>query len=277
MFFDVLCLRVFSLSIRDFITLEACPQKRASTEDMCAPTVEQREAWREQSLSWTLSAEQKVKKSKKPDRLSSFSWIHELDHALLLTFGRGISFWSRLEPAENAPELGKLRAGPLEVLSISSDNGPDGYSARWFLKHKFKCMLLDFEDVAHGIHRDEEAAVNACRVLKERLYLNGIHFNLDWGPFGSGAWHQDLIEAAQAYFARADEHDPIFVHLLPRFAADMGMKHELEQPGFRKKAWHFFREQAMKPKGKRLQTSRFGSIVDVGISRMASWTARMAI
>ena len=227
---------------------QAGPQKRGSPEDIDQPTLAERASWREAALAWTKSCDSQMKRGRRQDRLSAFSWIQELDNALALACGRGLAYWSRLSPHPDAPAWGKERAPRLAVVSLSSDNGSDGYCARWFLKHSFRLVLLDFEDVVHGIHRDMENALSSCSVLRERLFLNGIHFNLDWGNFGSGAWHQDIIEAAQSYMSKADEHDPIFASLLPRFARDMGCQHELEQPGFPKKAWQYFINHAMTPK-----------------------------
>ena len=127
-------------------------------EDKTTP--EEREFWRKISEAYTLG--EGVKDSSSLKRRAAFKWILCLDAAIQeVTIGRGIMFWSQLPPhASITNDRLKERANPSDVVGISSDCGPDGYCARWFLLNCMKVLPIVFDDPCHNVMSDELHIMN---------------------------------------------------------------------------------------------------------------------
>ena len=182
--------------------------------------VEEVEEWRNLSYAWMSTAEsgKEPKKVPKPQRLAALSWISAIDHALMTNRGCGLGFWSRLPLIDALEGRCRLRGGPDAVLTLGADNGSDGFAARQFLKYKFKLMLVDFEDIMHGVNCDLRCGLETNKALINYMFMNGLVYNWRWGPWRSSEWHGSVMASTRKFINTAGFEDSLFQSFLPDLA-----------------------------------------------------------
>lgn len=165
-----------------------------------------------------------------------------------------------------------------KVLSLASDQGPDAYCAKWYLKGPMRIALMDFDDPSHGVQADIKQSTLHTQDLWPRLLLNSVAFQVDWGPFASSNWYHKIQESGCAYLQKASCADPLFQWLLPRISKDMGLEDQLDSPDAASQIYEeVFRKAVLAPKGARLQMSRFMALIDVSAERDKTWHSRLAV
>ena len=121
---------------------------------------------------------------------------------------------------------------PLGVINWAADQGSDGFCASWCLLRAMKLQGVRFDDASHRVQNDLRLAIVDTSPLYDQSLLNGIASNMPWGPWHSGAWWQQLQEAARSYFSKANSDDPLFRWLASRIARDYSFEGRLAEPNF---------------------------------------------
>ena len=232
--------------------------------------MEEIEAWRQCSLDFLSGHPEpdKIgapKQQSKKVRIPSFDWLARTDHQLLATLNKGLAFWRRGELKEDAEEVQHQCCSENDVLGISCDRGLDGSCALHFLLYQLRCNIVVFWDFNHDGHNDCINAMKETGDIFQRMLLNGIPFNVHFGPFQSQAWYAQCLEAAQRYLQLAvSEADPLFQHFLPQPMKDNGLEHEVGDPDLAQTIFKTaFQSELLTGMGPKLQFSRWHSITDV--------------
>ena len=157
----------------------------------------------------------KRRRPKPPDRLAAQDYIRALDNSLQKCTGKGLS---RFQCTEEEDVFG----AHAPVLTLTIDQGSDGWAAVWWLCYSAMLRLVFVMDPFHREHNDVLDGVKAAGAWSCVL-LSGMTHNINYGPWEGHAWFHKLLEGLQHYLSFADHHDPLFVALYELICGDLGI------------------------------------------------------
>ena len=156
----------------------------------------------------------------KQQRLAAYDWVRCLDHALLKMFGYGLMAF---EPEEDYMTT-SLKQRPL--LTLSLDQGSDGWAAVWWLTFKARLRLVFTFDPFHREHNDILNAIKQAKCWSAVL-LTGMVHNLVYGPWDGSKWFQAMKDGAVHYFSHCDIDDPLYEAFYMPILADQGVEPDM--------------------------------------------------
>lgn len=215
---------------------------------------------------------------KKKARLASRDWLLRTDKQLQSILGRGLSFWCRSELPEDADGHVHEQAGPNEALGIHADRGPDGSCAAYYLVNELKASVVLFWDFNHDAHNDLVNAMRSTADIYDRMVLNGVAYNVHWGPWSSMAWFRACAEAAGNFAKLATLDDPLYQAMLPQLLHSSGAEEMHYDPEFIQNLFDTnFQQEIFTKMGPKLQFSRYHSIIDVSEWWLPRWGGRLSV
>ncbi len=204
-------------------------------------------------------------------RLAAHDWLVALDSGMKAATGKGLSAF--LPVHAEAPE-GSSAAVALELraqasrgvplLSVSCDQGSDGFSAGQYLLYERALHMVLLMDPSHRVWNDCRVALQRTPGLHAALLKSTLVFNLNMGPFESAAWYQQAKEAMQLYVVHAKgQEDPLWQSLLPHILKDLGAESRVVEPDFLQELWDTLGEcGATELKGTKVSLTRWFNWVD---------------
>ena len=115
----------------------------------------------------------------------------------------------------------RVCSGDLQVLCL--DQGSSGWAAGQYLLHRHQLALRVFGDPFHRIWNDVRGAARQSRAAAWRTMLEmTLVFNLNTGPFGSGAWASTKRDMQQRFLEREGPSSPAFLQYASAMAKDRG-------------------------------------------------------
>ena len=244
---------------------------------------------RRKALAW-ISKEKAVNPLPQLKRLSAWIWLCQLDNALKVATGHGLAdFLSQPPPQpkqrkrkrQEASSSSSATPAPMFVdqgkqLTLSIDQGPDGWSAVNWMLYKAKVRLVVLIDSNHRVWNDLKTSFSDAG-LWTTVLLWGVFFNLNFGPYDGAAWWRVAQEGAEEYSRLASTDCPLLMFLLPLIASQMHDPEDLSDlsdPDFpRKVLEQLWTYRAYSVKGPMLQLSRWMSWLDC----WAFWHRKVAL
>ena len=146
------------------------------------------------------------------------------------------------------------------ILTLSFDQGSDGYCAANFVAYHLPVGILALPDPNHRCWNDAQLALKDCKMWSA-INVMTIVFNADRGPWADARWYQQAKESVSTYITLTrPESCPVWALLFEKIAAERGELHRQAEEGysqeaFRKleNAWHFMSQK-------------------IGMSRWFGWT-----
>jgi hypothetical protein len=103
------------------------------------------------------------------------------------------------------------------------DQGSAGWAAGQYLQHGHKLCVRVFGDPYHRIWNDVRGAARQSRGAAWRTMLEmTLVFNLNTGPFGSGAWAATKRQLQQRFLEQEGPGSPVFGQFASSIAKDRG-------------------------------------------------------
>ncbi len=123
--------------------------------------------------------------------------------------------------SEEMPYEARVRDVPLLVLCL--DQGSPGFAGVHFAVSRLKVNVFAFPDAFHrGPNDVKDATRNSCGGVLRRAMLHGTFlFNLNYGPFGSGAWFREKRAVLNAFLAEESPSSAIFLDFAERIGDDL--------------------------------------------------------
>lgn len=129
------------------------------------------------------------------------------------------------------------------LLTMSLDQGPDGFAAVWFLMNHTRLRMVVIADISHREKNDLKLAIAAAG-YKNVVDETSVCFSLDYGPWDTCAWFRSSVEAAVEMAASLPSNDPMmeYIHSFSRgdtiWQADLaGAIHRAKVPRLRNSRW----------------------------------------
>ena len=251
---------------------EVLPDYVADTTYLDDPVARQehaRSVWAEKARAFlkrkAVTPAEGAERKQKVLRKKSHHMLVCLDHILKVATGVGLRRFQALPcmPPSHWPHL-----------SICSDQGPDMLCSQFFLRYSGDLHLrVSFTpDLAHGWHRDVEAAQRQCGLLTFcRLFLT--IFNLQHAPWESAVRGEVLRCSSLHYF---QEQNPRACPLLARYTAqlveELGVQEHLGSDDLVEVLWtRMSKLPHCHRKGSRVAMSRWGSWIHTAKEFDEAW------
>ena len=157
-------------------------------------------------------------------RKKTYRWVLATDTMLQNMLGKGWLSWRVPDPAEN--EVGSVaplahRFNP--VITVTMDQGGDGWAGAHFMQQKLRVNLLLIGDFSHRVWNDVELALHHSALWRICL-LAIVMLNADHGPWGNAKWWEEAQSGVQEYLRVASTSCPLFQTHLPNIC------HERSEP-----------------------------------------------
>ena len=169
------------------------------------------------------TAEMKASQMERPvkrQRMKAHSALVRLGAALQSHFHFGLVKYR--QPRAVADGVGRPEAWP--HLTIVRDEGSDMLSMCHFLQRGLSYNVSQISDPNHAEWNSLRGALKDVGVWGELLVF-GCVSNLDYAPWGEMRWFAQLREGFSEWVRIADETDPLFLDLLPKYLDDIGELH----------------------------------------------------
>lgn len=177
------------------------------------------EAWRQQAtlfLKGEHKASADIAKRRPRFRLKAFKWLLALDRMLSVSLGVGLRRFLAWE------EHSRPHPRQWQILTVSLDQGSDGWSAVQFLANGLPFGVMALADPSHRCWNDCQLSLKDSQTWGA-VQLMTIVLNLDSGPWRDARWYQQAREAVEAYLKTATpETCPIWQMMFSRVVADRG-------------------------------------------------------
>ena len=113
--------------------------------------------------------------------------------------------------------------GDIPVMCHMMDQGAIGVSAVHHMIVSMHLMVVVFYDYFHRIWNDIKNAAKASKGFFYAIMLKfSLVFNLNYGPFGKGAWFADKQSWQSDLRSKLSHTDPWFQERAPSIATDNG-------------------------------------------------------
>lgn len=215
--------------------------------------IAERVAWRQRAKrAWVqMEATDNCEATSKLHRTKSYTWLLATDHQLWACCDRR---WSHYFLPEES-----CRGPPEEwdTLSVSVDQGADGWQALQYLVYEKRAAVVAMKDPSHRLWRDTWLAVTHAH-LKPLCILLTIVLNADHGPWQDARWYQASREAALTYMKVGGADDSLFERHMEQVAAELGMAHRLGEKGIEQELFETIPEALLRMTAKVAQSRWFG-------------------
>ena len=211
------------------------------------------------------------KKGKTPanqHRSKAGIWLAASHHMLQSATGRGWEQW--LVPEEDPPGFS---ARP--TLTVSIDQGSDGWSAMNFLCRAKRANCLVIPDTSHRLWNDCEAAIKDS-LLWPSCLCGIVLLNLDTGPWSQSKWFSESQQACLEYAEVHTDSCPIFQGLCDRIALEQNLLHLRGSGEYEPRVLDAL-FAAFERKNSRVAMSRWFGYIDSMGSFCKNWSSRLAI
>lgn len=163
-------------------------------------------------------------------------------------------------------------------LSVTADQGSDGFAAIHALQRHFRCNLSYTPDASHGVHRDLMGALRSASLM-EFMLLVMVAMNLQHGPWGDDSrWQQMKESAAQLWAEFTPATCPLWHERGPAIAQEIlepGVAPDGEQL---QKAWEKAASSGLlEKKGYTINLNRFMGVLDGATELLQVWTAKLMV
>ena len=195
-----------------------------------------REDWRQRACQWLQKGHAKGRK--RLHRVASRDLMCALDAQLRQMTGEGL--------ASYVPTTASYAAGgPWPTLTLCCDQASDNQCVNWYLQGKVRASVVCIWDPNHRCWNDVRLSlVNSGLWLLLLLLL--VPLNLTSGPWGTGAFGAQLIEATRALGRVAGPDDALFCRLLPAIARERNEWDDyLSDPGYARRIWRLVETEAV--------------------------------
>ena len=143
-----------------------------------------------------------------------------MGHCLQLLAGRSLLDYQIIK-APGDPYPADPASWP--SLTISIDQGTDGFCAINFLQSHLHCNIFPIHDASHRVWNDAQLALQDCKLWSLMLAFN-IACNCDHGPWSDARFYSEAVESTETYLAMTSAGQcPLFQMLLPKILADKGL------------------------------------------------------
>ena len=246
-----------------------------------APTTAERDTWMQLSHEFLASfADQEVNENEqkhrtlKGQRRKARQFLQALDHGLLTSTGVGLKHFVP-DPLAADTQLDINQPGPLNILSLSIDQGSVGWAASWYAMLHLKAALVLHIDPSHRCHNDLQLAYKASG-LWGHMVLTSILYNFSYGPFDGAAWLEQSKTAAEEFAAHGGPQDELFQSYVGAIARDMGLEDDIGSEGFCENIFsHFVEAECFSKKGPQVKLSRWMSWLDAAAYHDKFWHCRL--
>ena len=168
----------------------------------------------------------------KRERKKAFAWLLAVDNMLKVM---GLGGFGRYIQPKQVCERDKPENWP--ILSISIDQGSDGWTGGHYLLNEMRGGVLVLRDVSHRLFNDVKLACQDSHLWGSLLVLI-ICFNSDHGPWRDARWYQEGKTGAHLYIKSTHPQQcPFFAAYFDKFLAEANMEGDL---GSEEVAQHLF-------------------------------------
>jgi len=168
------------------------------------------------------------------------------------------------------------KQGSQPVLSISLDQGSVGWPALFFLLFRLSLVVVPVSEPPHRVWNDTQLAIEQVRVLRDARHLSTVLFNLNMGPFESGAWWQQVVEGCREYRSMATPADPLFQHFLKDILEERG-EHDMLGDAEHQEQVLASLPAVLANKGSKVPRSRWFHFVDCARAHDRIWSSRALV
>jgi len=268
---------IFSCSLEVLKDMRSDIQAALEVSDKAKIQAE-KEAWRRRaSQAWTdmaadSAAGHDVEMSKKKVyRGKALEWCVAIDHMLWVASGQRLSCFCQNEAqAERPPPK------DWPILTLSIDQGADGWCAAYYLMMAKQCGILLCKDSSHIIWNDVWLSIEHSQ-LKPIFLLLIVVLNTDHGPWKDARWLQTAREGAQAYAAVGGPDDPLFQRHAHNIIREMDLQHRLDEgDALHQEVWESIPECVQHTTTK-VASSRWFGVFDSLERFLPMWSRRLLI
>ena len=215
-----------------------------------------------------LTGDSKKDRPKAPKRFrtKAFKWLLCLDY-MLEQLGVPLSQFALPPLQECLPNQ--------PAITISLDQGSDGWCACNFLAGKLFCILI-LPDPSHRCWNDCRLALQDAGVWSA-VHLLTICFNLDHGPWADARWYQECVEAVHLYTTLTEPSEcPAWQTLYHLIAAESGDSIRMGEDGFEKELFNSL-PMAYNRMSQKVAMARWFGWVDTAASMLKVWHRKLLV
>lgn len=233
----------------------------------------QKVAWRDKAEGFIQdvingSRTRRAEKGENRHRIKTFRWLCATDASLRACTGRGWAYF--MQPPDTT-----VHHLEWPTIAWAVDQGSDGMAALNYLLYK-RVAVMKVADQSHRISNDADLALKDVGV-DQLVALVSFIIGTDSGPWGSGRWHQSMIEATENYLKIADpETCALYNEFLPKIAADRNETHMLHDPDWKRTTFDDVKTVYVK-KEQRTPGTRWFSFVDHAKAFMPKWNTKLLL
>ena len=218
-------------------------------------------------------AAEAVKKKPRVFRKKAYEWCISVEHCLQLLAGKSLLDYQIIK-APGDPYPADPASWP--SLTISIDQGTDGFCAINFLQSHLHCNIFPIHDASHRVWNDAQLALQDCKLWSLMLAFN-IACNCDHGPWSDARFYSEAVESTETYLAMTSAGQcPLFQMLLPKILADKGLSSECVDEELEQGVFSSLTE-AFAHKIPKVAMSRWFGINDALNVLMPIWHSRLCI
>lgn len=235
------------------------------------------EAIKKERVAWRKKAKRDLydiagMKSSEPERKrhrgKAYEWLVATDHQLWCCSGRRWADFFHDQEEKEAQETAIERGA---TITVSIDQGSDGWGALMYLLYKKKAAVMVMKDPSHRIWRDVWLGLTGAQ-LKPMMVLCTIVLNMDHGPWGDARWFQSSKEAAEQFLHVGSPDDVLFQRHLGDIAQEVGATHRLAEPNLAKELFDSIPEALKRMSTKVSQNRWFG--IFQSVEEFLPWWSR---
>lgn len=218
----------------------------------------------------TTVASERPQSAAKLQRTKAWWWLVATNHQLQAGVGRNWTFWC--QPSSLA-DRGPPSTWP--GVTVSIDQGSDGWAAVNFLAFKLECNIMVVHDASHRVWNDVAGAIKRVRLWPTCL-VGIILLNLDVGPWNSSKWWADAVQAVSEYCAVADTTCPIFAGLFEHMVLELQLEHLRGTADFAEVVFEKV-VSAFQTKNPRVGMTRWFAYIDSMGRFCETWSCRLCV
>lgn len=202
----------------------------------------------------------------KKQRTKAYEWLLSTDHQLFVCTNRRRSFWC-FPDAQARPPWPEL-----PTLSISIDQGSDGWCVVHYLAYHCKAAIVLLKALNHRLWNDAWGALGQAGT-RPLMVLAIVVLSADHGPWADARWLQQAREAAVAYCKVGDIDDALFQKCFHQMVEDMDLQDRMNDASLPSEVFASVAEAADKMTDK-VATSRWFGLFNTLRSFKRFWTRR---
>eukprot|EP00971_Amphidinium_carterae_P078983 1562765-Amphidinium_carterae.3 len=203
--------------MRDTLT-----EKKTRLRSIASDVASVRQEWQAEALAFVHqlhAADTERHQVRKSYHRSAYKWLCCADQTLQILCN------TSLRDFVVTPEVEARDAMTWPTLGLSMDQGGDGWSAQWFLRHAGWCGVVSF-DQAHRAWNDCRNAMKNAGVWPDVISILAI-MNYDSGPWREKRFHKQCLEGLLEYLEVSVEGDAIREELRPWLLKECNAEHLL--------------------------------------------------